>query len=219
MGRYKQTSVSLKFRRKWRKNVHSSPTEILIDRPKQRLEETLTSFDKSIVKGILKSVKKRGLYPRLVTYFSINEKSRRNGWTNANEPIFEIGNDVRKIISYNCPSNTILPKMRFASQILRLSNKGLFHKQPTNFEKVIPRIFEEEVVKYYGQDEIEAKGIKVYQNPFTYSMVCGTIFAIIGLISILVLLYQFFGISVSLFYALFVSFILSKSIRELINIF
>ena len=64
------------------------------------------------------------------------------------------------------------------------------------------------LLEYYAKEEVKNKNIKVYPNNLVFAAIFGSIFAIIGFISLLVMLYFLFGFFGSAIYAIFVTIVL-----------
>ena len=117
---------------------------------------------------------------------------------------------IGKYLTYEGPAelnyNTMFGRLCLVNNLLipiesRFTQKHLLSK--------------EDILAYYAEYEVEKNNIKVYPNNMIFSVIVGSIFALIGFFTILFILWIIFGFFGCLLYSAFVLFVTLKDPHDL----
>lgn len=200
MGRYKRHSKTKTIVKGDTKLTYTVTTHT---KPKNR-KDPLT---KSLIRDFLFSVKKNDAFRKLIVYY---------------KPFYTAFNDSHSlpklvtsyggVVSYRLGEHLECKYPRYGG--LRLYNSFLgrlslinvlldYRYKPLSESKCSP-INKHQLLEYYAKEELKKRGVKVYPNNLVFALIVGTIFALIGYISIMVLLWCIFGFYVCLIYSIFI---------------
>ena len=180
-------------------------------------KQLLSPNSTNLIKSLLTSVKKRGKYANFATWYSLDKKTLEDPqhsipYMRVRLPIgnqLSIRVDNRGIDFYK----SFLGRLWLIDEFLGNSHARIIIGHRYNkMMSMLRKPLKSEILEYYAKDEIERLNIKVYPNELVFKTLFGTIFAIIGLFSILIILYYIGGVFICALYSLFVFITLNDMI-------